>query len=220
MPGSRRCWCSATCSRSTTTSARAGVAHQTCAGYDRLLGDDTVLITPTANAESWDPEGPLPTTVCGRHRPGYLREHDRVQRDGPPGRERADRARQRGCALRAADRRVPLGAMACASRSAKGDQGRSPAGVVWPRATSRSRCPDPSWCVTCASRHTLGLPAQRGDRHGSRQVRARRPRDGWISEPPISMQPALDSACSLGGTSRRGPARGGGLQRRDRCATV
>ena len=37
--------------------------YDTCAIYDRLLGDDTVLITPTANAESWAPEGPLPTTV-------------------------------------------------------------------------------------------------------------------------------------------------------------
>ena len=42
--------------------------YETCASYDRLLGDDTVLITPTANAESW----PLRRTVTGdgvrRHR--------------------------------------------------------------------------------------------------------------------------------------------------------
>jgi Asp-tRNA(Asn)/Glu-tRNA(Gln) amidotransferase A subunit family amidase len=44
--------------------------YETCASYDRLLGDDTVLITPTANAESWDPEGPLPATVCGVTDPG------------------------------------------------------------------------------------------------------------------------------------------------------
>ncbi len=44
--------------------------YDTCAIYDRLLGDDTVLITPTANAESWAPEGPLPTTVAGITDPG------------------------------------------------------------------------------------------------------------------------------------------------------
>ena len=44
--------------------------YETCASYDRLLGDDTVLITPTANAESWPPEGPLPATVCGVTDPG------------------------------------------------------------------------------------------------------------------------------------------------------
>ncbi len=45
-------------------------AYETCAIVDRLLGDDTVLITPTANAESWGPEGPLPTVVCGADDPG------------------------------------------------------------------------------------------------------------------------------------------------------
>ncbi len=39
--------------------------YDVCATYDRLLGDDTVLITPVSNAESWAPEGPLPTTVAG-----------------------------------------------------------------------------------------------------------------------------------------------------------
>jgi Asp-tRNA(Asn)/Glu-tRNA(Gln) amidotransferase A subunit family amidase len=44
--------------------------YETCATYDRLLGEDTVLITPTANAEAWSPHGPLPDTVCGITDPG------------------------------------------------------------------------------------------------------------------------------------------------------
>jgi len=44
--------------------------YDVCATYDRLLGDDTVLITPVSNAESWAPEGPLPTTVAGITDPG------------------------------------------------------------------------------------------------------------------------------------------------------
>ena len=69
MPACRRCSCSAICSRERLR-RRAPPCYDTCAIYDRLLGDDTVLITPTANAESWAPEGPLPTTVAGVTDPG------------------------------------------------------------------------------------------------------------------------------------------------------
>jgi Asp-tRNA(Asn)/Glu-tRNA(Gln) amidotransferase A subunit family amidase len=34
-----------------------------CARLDALLGDDTVLLTPTANATSWPAAGPLPTSA-------------------------------------------------------------------------------------------------------------------------------------------------------------
>ena len=44
--------------------------YDTCATVDRLLGTDTVLVVPTANAEAWGPEGPLPTVVCGADDPG------------------------------------------------------------------------------------------------------------------------------------------------------
>ena len=62
--------------------------YDVCATYDRLLGDDTVLITPVSNAESWAPEGPLPDDGRRHHRPGDLREHDRVQHDRTPRRRR------------------------------------------------------------------------------------------------------------------------------------
>ncbi|HMK10876.1 MAG TPA: amidase [Acidimicrobiales bacterium] len=45
-------------------------SYATCATVDHLLGANTVLITPTANSESWGPEGPLPTVVCGADDPG------------------------------------------------------------------------------------------------------------------------------------------------------
>ncbi len=45
-------------------------AYDTCATVDQLLGSDSVLITPTVNAESWGPEGPLPTIVCNADDPG------------------------------------------------------------------------------------------------------------------------------------------------------
>ncbi len=44
--------------------------YELCAVYDRLLGDDAVLITPTVNAESWPAEGPLATSVGGIEQPG------------------------------------------------------------------------------------------------------------------------------------------------------
>jgi Asp-tRNA(Asn)/Glu-tRNA(Gln) amidotransferase A subunit family amidase len=37
-----------------------------CARLDALLGDDTVLLTPTANATSWPAAGPLPTSAGSR----------------------------------------------------------------------------------------------------------------------------------------------------------
>jgi Asp-tRNA(Asn)/Glu-tRNA(Gln) amidotransferase A subunit family amidase len=35
--------------------------HEVSARFDQLLGDDAVLLTPTANARSWPAEGPLPS---------------------------------------------------------------------------------------------------------------------------------------------------------------
>jgi aspartyl-tRNA(Asn)/glutamyl-tRNA(Gln) amidotransferase subunit A len=37
-----------------------------CARLDALLGDDAVLLTPTANATSWPAQGPLPTAAGAR----------------------------------------------------------------------------------------------------------------------------------------------------------
>jgi Asp-tRNA(Asn)/Glu-tRNA(Gln) amidotransferase A subunit family amidase len=41
-----------------------------CRVVDELLGDDAVLLTPTVNATSWRPEGPLPTSAGGVDDPG------------------------------------------------------------------------------------------------------------------------------------------------------
>ncbi len=37
--------------------------HEVTARFDDLLGSDTVLVVPTANATSWPPEGPMPTSA-------------------------------------------------------------------------------------------------------------------------------------------------------------
>ena len=44
--------------------------YAACAAVDRLLGDDTVLLTPTQNAQSWLAAGPWPMAVNGVEKPG------------------------------------------------------------------------------------------------------------------------------------------------------
>ena len=44
--------------------------YATCETIDRLLGTDTVLITPTHNAQSWPAAGPWPMSVNGDATPG------------------------------------------------------------------------------------------------------------------------------------------------------
>jgi Asp-tRNA(Asn)/Glu-tRNA(Gln) amidotransferase A subunit family amidase len=39
------------------------------ARFDAVLAQGTVLVTPTANVQSWSPEGPLPSTVGELHDP-------------------------------------------------------------------------------------------------------------------------------------------------------
>ncbi len=43
--------------------AAARRRHQVTARFDELLGADSVLVVPTVNAESWPPDGPLPTSA-------------------------------------------------------------------------------------------------------------------------------------------------------------
>jgi len=43
---------------------------EACRRVDDLLGVDGVLLTPTVNAWSWPPEGPLPTVIAGVVEPG------------------------------------------------------------------------------------------------------------------------------------------------------
>jgi aspartyl-tRNA(Asn)/glutamyl-tRNA(Gln) amidotransferase subunit A len=44
--------------------------YAACATIDRLLGADTVLLTPTHNAQSWLADGPWPMSVNGVDTPG------------------------------------------------------------------------------------------------------------------------------------------------------
>ena len=44
--------------------------YATCAAIDRLVGTDTVLLTPTHNAQSWLADGPWPMSVNGVDTPG------------------------------------------------------------------------------------------------------------------------------------------------------
>ncbi len=43
--------------------------HEVTARFDAVLGTGTVLVTPTANVQSWAPEGPLPSTLGELHDP-------------------------------------------------------------------------------------------------------------------------------------------------------
>jgi Asp-tRNA(Asn)/Glu-tRNA(Gln) amidotransferase A subunit family amidase len=56
-------------SRDDYIAARRG-RYAACAAIDRLLGADTVLITPTNNAQSWPAAGPWPMSVSGVETPG------------------------------------------------------------------------------------------------------------------------------------------------------
>jgi Asp-tRNA(Asn)/Glu-tRNA(Gln) amidotransferase A subunit family amidase len=56
-------------SRDDYIAARRG-RYTACATIDRLLGADTVLVTPTVNAQSWAPAGPWPMSVNGVDTPG------------------------------------------------------------------------------------------------------------------------------------------------------
>jgi Asp-tRNA(Asn)/Glu-tRNA(Gln) amidotransferase A subunit family amidase len=44
--------------------------YRLCAAVDELLGTDTVLVTPTHNAQSWPAAGPWPMSVDGVDTPG------------------------------------------------------------------------------------------------------------------------------------------------------
>jgi Asp-tRNA(Asn)/Glu-tRNA(Gln) amidotransferase A subunit family amidase len=56
-------------SRDDYIAARRG-RYAACAAIDRSLGPDTVLITPTHNAQSWPAAGPWPMSVNGVETPG------------------------------------------------------------------------------------------------------------------------------------------------------
>ena len=56
-------------SRDDYIAARRG-RYTACATIDRLLGSDTVLISPTVNAQSWGAAGPWPMSVNGVDTPG------------------------------------------------------------------------------------------------------------------------------------------------------
>jgi Asp-tRNA(Asn)/Glu-tRNA(Gln) amidotransferase A subunit family amidase len=43
--------------------------HEVAARFDAVLGAGAVLVTPTANVQSWPPEGPLPSTLGELHDP-------------------------------------------------------------------------------------------------------------------------------------------------------
>jgi Asp-tRNA(Asn)/Glu-tRNA(Gln) amidotransferase A subunit family amidase len=43
--------------------------HEVAARFDTVLAPGTVLVTPTANVQSWAPEGPLPSTLGELHDP-------------------------------------------------------------------------------------------------------------------------------------------------------
>jgi aspartyl-tRNA(Asn)/glutamyl-tRNA(Gln) amidotransferase subunit A len=43
--------------------------HEVAARFDAVLADGAVLVTPTANVQSWAPEGPLPSTLGELHDP-------------------------------------------------------------------------------------------------------------------------------------------------------
>jgi Asp-tRNA(Asn)/Glu-tRNA(Gln) amidotransferase A subunit family amidase len=43
--------------------------HEVASRFDAVLAPGTVLVTPTANVQSWAPEGPLPSTLGELHDP-------------------------------------------------------------------------------------------------------------------------------------------------------
>jgi aspartyl-tRNA(Asn)/glutamyl-tRNA(Gln) amidotransferase subunit A len=43
------------------------VRYEASAQLDAVLGDDTVMVTPTINATSWPADGPMPSEIDGHH---------------------------------------------------------------------------------------------------------------------------------------------------------
>ena len=85
------------------------VRFDAAATLETLLAGDAVLVTPTCNVTSWEPNGPLPTTAgTVTRRSGHRDEHRRAQLHRPSRRLGADGPVARGCPHRVADRRTPV----------------------------------------------------------------------------------------------------------------
>jgi Asp-tRNA(Asn)/Glu-tRNA(Gln) amidotransferase A subunit family amidase len=71
-------------SRDDYIAARRG-RYAACAAIDRLLGADTVLVTPVHNAQSWGAAGPWPMSVNGVDTPGVAVNTNDFNVTGHPG---------------------------------------------------------------------------------------------------------------------------------------